>query len=126
MNTLESYSKRVKENRDVKAALDFARYVLNSRMEKALIPFAVGGHLKIDPLLLFKKADELRRDCQERFAVHRDGRVKLDGAEYESLHEKVDSIGEQVAKLAEAVMALTGSKVAGGLRIVNAEEGKVA
>jgi 2-methylaconitate cis-trans-isomerase PrpF len=116
MAQLECYAKRVRENRDVMPALDFARYIINSRMDRALSLFATDGHLKIDPLALVAEAHKLKDACQERFSS-RDVNMKMEAVELQSLHEKIDTVGGQVTRLVAALTA--AGALPGGLQLIS-------
>jgi membrane protease subunit (stomatin/prohibitin family) len=95
---LDSFAERVAENRDVLAALDFARYVLNSGLVKVLAPLAGDGFLKVDASFLQWKAQELQRGVQERLRPN-DTKPHLEALQLQSLNQKLDTIAGYLSKL---------------------------
>ena len=95
---VDSYAARVAENRDVMQALDFARFVLNSRLVNVLVPYGRGGELKVDPGLLRWKAEELQRACTDRFRMN-DCKPHIEQLQLEAVHEKLDLVAGYLSKL---------------------------
>jgi hypothetical protein len=97
---LEHYAARVSECRDLPEALDFARYVLNSRLSAVLRPHSSPDScLKVDPDFLDWKARELARAVQDRYALN-DTSPHLEALQLQSLHEKLNTIAGYLSKLA--------------------------
>lgn len=98
MSRLEWYDKAVSEGRDLDAANDFARYILNSQLGRILKPFDNSGVLKVDSSFLVWSASELRsRVC----SLWSRGKVapKAEATHLESIHHKLDLIAGQLARV---------------------------
>ena len=95
---VDSFAARVAENRDVIQGLDFARYVINSRLVRLFEAHACGGQLKVDGALLRWKAQELQRACQERFRLN-DSKPHVEALQLQCIHEKLDTMAGYLSKL---------------------------
>jgi hypothetical protein len=95
---LESYSARIAENRDVMEALNFARFVINSRLAHLLKAHANEGRLPVDGNLVDVKARELMDQCQRRFSAY-DREPRITGEQLTTLHDKLDRLAVQVGQL---------------------------
>jgi hypothetical protein len=101
MNRLESYTKRVKEGRDVSAAHDFAGYVRWSGLVKLCKDNPQASPLPVDGHLLQGAAENLHALCTEFYKNQ--GRPKgLATSELHSLHEKLDLLAGHVSRLTAA------------------------
>lgn len=106
VNRLDSYQLRVNEGQDLDAALEFARYVIWSKLAEVMAPHDVAGALKVDSSFLRWKALELQRTVQDAF---RTGKAAPSGnqAPLEAIGHKLDLIAAQLAGLnPEADVAL--------------------
>jgi hypothetical protein len=97
VNRLESLSFRVREGRDLEAAAEFCRFILFSRVDKLLQPFAGDGGAKVDPAYLMWKAKDLLQQVQD---LHSSGKVpeKANSSAMEGILHKLDMIAGHVAK----------------------------
>ena len=98
-NRLDSLSARVRENRDVMAALDFARWLFWSGILELLEANACEGFHKVDGANLRWKCQELTRACQERFSRN-DSKPHLEALQLQSIHEKLNLMAGFLSKLA--------------------------
>lgn len=115
---VDSYAERVRENRDVMQALDFARYVLNCGVVQVLEPVACDGPLKVDPALLRWKAQELARACQERFRLN-DSKPHLEALQLQSIHEKLNQVAGYLSRLVVLPAGSVRQEGGAGLRVIS-------
>jgi len=110
--------RRVRENKDVMAALDFARYVTWSGIIKVLDANASESPLVVDGALIRWKCEELTRMCQERFRTGQSS-PHVEQSELEAINRKLDLIAGHVAQFVPAVPTLKVEPcfqvIAGGL-----------
>lgn len=104
MNKLDSYSERVRSGRDFDAAVEFARFILNSGLIQLLRPFDQSGVHAVDSSLLCHKATELQRMVCD---AYRTGQAKPQArdTQLERIQHSLDLIAGQVAKLSPASAA---------------------
>lgn len=96
---LDSFMDRVRENRDLMSAVEFARFVLNSRLPEVLEAAACDGPLKVDGVLIRWKANELEEMCAERFRLN-DSKPHIEALQLQSIREKLDTMAGYLAELA--------------------------
>jgi len=98
MNKLESYSERVRSGRDFDAAIEFARFVLNSGILLVLRSHNQSGVHKVDSALLCHTATELQRMVCD---AYRTGQAtpRTKDAQLERIQHSLDLIAGHVAKL---------------------------
>lgn len=98
---LDSYAARVAENRGVEEALDFAKWVINSRLPQVLAHHSCEdgqGGLKVDAALLRWKAEEVQRACQERYRLN-DSKPHVEALQLQSIHEKLNLVAGYLSRL---------------------------
>jgi len=98
LHSLEAYAARVAENKDVTAAVDFARYILNSGIPKLLEAHPRTEYPPIDGALLRWKAEELERACTERFRS-RDSKPHFELCQLQAINDKLNLIAGYVSRL---------------------------
>ena len=92
---------RVAENKDVMAALDFARWLFWSGLLELLEANACSGFLKVDGANLRWKCRELQRECQERFRLN-DNEPHIAALRLQSIDEKLNTMAGYLSKLVAA------------------------
>ena len=95
---LDSLSDRVRENLEVMAALDFARWLFFSGLLELLEAHSCQGLLKVDGPNLRWKCQELQHDCQERLRLN-DSKPHLEALQLQSIREKLDTMAGYLSKL---------------------------
>jgi hypothetical protein len=98
VNRLDSLQERVNEGKDLTAALEFARYVLWSKVDEILKPHDCDGFLKVDASLMRWKAEELQRAVHE---CYRTGKSLPEGSltQLAGISHKLDLIAGRIALL---------------------------
>jgi len=108
--TLAIHARRVREGKDLMAALDFARYVMRSGIVTLL------NEQGMDGAKLRWMADQLAREVQERFVTN-DTSPQLKDEDFRTLHDKLDLIAGFVSRLAPATVAAS-SPALPSLRVI--------
>lgn len=101
-NQIDLLSRGVAENRGVDPALNFARWLLRSGILPLLERHSGEGFWKFDGANLRWKAEELQRQCQDRYA-RKDGSAQIQDKDLRTIHEKLDSIAGYLSKVAGQV-----------------------
>jgi hypothetical protein len=101
LNRLETYRRRVQENKDVMAASEFARWLFFSGLLELFKANAQDGFFKVDGCLIESKTETLIELCNERFRTKNQD-PSFAKAEFESLGEKIDKMAGYLAKLSAA------------------------
>jgi hypothetical protein len=98
VNRLDSLQQRVNEGKDLDAAVEFARFVLWSKMADLLKPQDCDGMLKVDSAFLRWKAEELQRSVCD---AYRTGKAAPRGeqGQLDAIGHKLDIIAGQLSKL---------------------------
>ncbi len=84
---------------DLNAAIEFARYVLWSKLDDVLKPHDCDGALKVDSAFLRWKAEELQRNVQECYQLGK-GATRTEQTQLEGINRKLDLIAGQLVKMA--------------------------
>jgi hypothetical protein len=90
---------RVSENKEVMAALDFARWLFWSGLLELLEMNSREGPLKVDGANLRWKCQELQSACQDRFRTN-GSEPRLAETQLRSINEKLDMIAGFISKVA--------------------------
>lgn len=101
MNRLASLSRRVSEARDVAEASDFARWLYFSGIINLLEANPYPEPLKVDGAFMRWTVDQLVEQCNERFRTNNSDPT-FKAAEFQSLHEKIDTMAGYLSRLASA------------------------
>jgi hypothetical protein len=107
-NRLESFSKRVAENRDVMAASEFARWLSFSGIPRLLKANSNPAPLKVDGAHLQWKIDDLLAACNERFRTNNQTPT-IEKSEVESMREKMDKMASNLDLMAAQISRLTSA-----------------
>jgi len=98
VNRLDSLQRRVNEGRDLDAAVEFARYILWSKLPDILKPHDCDGFLKVDSSFLRWKAEELQRCVTECYRLGK-GAQRGEQTQLEAISRKLDLIAGQISKI---------------------------
>lgn len=96
---LEILSARVAEGRDIATALQFARYILWSKLITIFRQASTDGLLKVDADFIQWKANELQNACQQRYVLGSESDATIPMEDVTSLHEKIDALAGYVSRL---------------------------
>ncbi len=96
VNRLEYYQAQVAQVRELDAANDFARYVLNANLGRILAPYDSQTSPKIDSSHLTWLAKELRQRVCDLYSQGK-AHPETAAATLESIHHKLDLIAAHVA-----------------------------
>jgi len=108
-NRLDRLLNRVREGQGLDEAVEFARWLRNSRVFELLQDFDNQGCLKVDTALLRWKTDELERQVTQRYASGKFA-PKPDTSHLEQINHKLDLIAGHLSKfpIAETAGPETG------------------
>jgi len=95
---LDSFSQRVQLSECVDEAADFARYVMFSGLCRLFEANPSAEPLKVDGPLARWKAEELLRECQERYRTN-DVSSHVDKSVLDAINRKLDLIAGQVSRI---------------------------
>jgi hypothetical protein len=95
-NKLDSLAARVREGKDLDAALEFSRYVTNSRLCDLLDENAAKGPLPCNGKVIRRKAESLTQKVQLRFAT-RDTKPHVEISELEEINRKLGELSAAVS-----------------------------
>lgn len=101
VNRLDRYQALVNEGRELEAALQFARFIIWSRLDRLMAPHDCEGALKVDSSLMLWKARELERTICE---AYRSGKACPTPSQsvLEAIHHKLDLLAGYVARRPDA------------------------
>jgi len=111
LQTLRIYDRRMREGKELMAALDFARYVLRSGIPNLLNEYGLDG-AKLRWL-----AQEIVDEVQDRFRRNDTG-ANLHGSEVATIDHKLDLIAGQLSRLVASPSLSVRELPAPELRIV--------
>lgn len=98
MRRLDSYQDRVNEGKDLAAAVEYARYILWSKLAQVMRPHDCDGALKVDSSLMRWKAEELQRSVCDLYSsgkyVPRGEQAQLD-----RINQKLDLIAGRLSQV---------------------------
>lgn len=97
MRTLERYQRRVREGKELQAALEFGKYAQWSGLVP-LMRYYAQDKPKIDGATLDQAAQDLQSAARDRMASSNLG-VAWDQSQWEAVNRKLDLIAAQVGKL---------------------------
>jgi len=108
LRRVEAFEGRVREGRDLDAALSFAGFVINSGIAHLCKPYSQDGPFRIDGAHLQWRCEELQRSARD--GLIRQGRsVALPETYNEVINRKLDVIAGYMSRLLDASAQVSGA-----------------